>query len=281
MNLFVRIFFTFFTLTLWADTGMRIQVKDMDHGSIPQDEILVFLSNGKVAKIFSVETKILEGLEEARRTDQWLEITLNEKRHITRLRSAHAPSEFTLDYQHLKDLENYTPSVINSQEEALSIFKTARSNHKDSQCYNRAHVWAYEWRLKQKLFTSKMWLFFTRKYIRKYNFEWWFHISPYFLVEEEGRIWERIADVKYARGPIKLKQWTDIFLRNDADCPLVNNYSEWANYPETGWCYVMKTSMYYYRPLDMEVLEKDGVERNVWDPNEVQQAFKEAFDVEV
>lgn len=280
MGLFVGILFSFFSLALCANTSIRALVSDIDRSLVPGEMTLIYLSDGRVARVLPNQEELISELYGARNERQWLDVTLDNERNVVSFTRAKAPPKRP-DGTTLKTQENFTPSVISSPEEAQAIFLSARTNHKDSQCYNRAHVWAYDWRIKNRLFTSKVWLFFTRKYIRKYNFDWWFHVSPYFLIQEDGRIKEWIADVKYAKSPIKLKQWTDIFLRNDADCPVVENYSEWANYPETGWCYTMKSSMYYYRPLDLEILEKEGVERNIWDPFEVRAAYKEAFDIDV
>ena len=83
--------------------------------------------------------------------------------------------------------------------------------------------------------------------------------------------------MKYARGPLKLKQWTDIFMRDNADCPVVQKYSDHANYPESGSCFVMKSSMYYYQPVDLEEEELSGTVRNRWVPAEVSHAYQEAF----
>jgi hypothetical protein len=124
-----------------------------------------------------------------------------------------------------------------------------------------------------------MWVFFTRKYIREFSFDWWFHVSPYVHVVENGKVRERIMDVKYSRGPVKLKQWTDIFLRNDAPCPLVEKYTDHANYPEFGSCFVMKSSMYYYQPADLEWKEAFGLEKQAYLPSEIVAAYLEAFNI--
>src|SRR5690606_5817297 len=131
----------------------------------------------------------------------------------------------------------------------------------------------------RNLYSSKAWLFFTKKYIRKYKFEWWFHVAPMVHVVIDGEVKERVMDIKYARGPIKLKTWTDIFMRDRSDCPVVQKYSDHANYPESGTCFTMKSSMYYYQPIDLEKLERHQIEKNSWNAAEVQQAFMDALDV--
>jgi hypothetical protein len=264
----------------WSFTTITTQVFKLDQGRKIDEETLIYLASGLIAKLDFADKENLEYFQQAYANKAWLNIKLDHHRRVIAIAAAPATFEQPkLDT--MKGLVDYRPTLINSPDTAQRIFKQARYNPKESQCHNRAHVWAYEWRANHNLFTSKAWIFFTRKYIRKYDFEWWFHVSPYFHILDGGKVWERVADVKFARTPIKLKQWTDIFMRNNAHCPVVSKYSEQAKHPESGWCFIIKSSMYYYRPLDLERLEKDGTQRNVWHPLEVRQAYKEAFDIEL
>jgi hypothetical protein len=170
------------------------------------------------------------------------------------------------------------PSILAGLEEAQKIFQEASYKKKESQCYNRAHVWSYEWFKHHEIYSQKTWLFFTRKYIRKFKFDWWFHVAPSVVVNENEIPRHRIMDVKYSKGPIESKRWTDIFMRNKASCPLIKTYSEYANYPESGWCFLMRTSMFYYQPFDMEMLETWGTKRINWYGPELRQAFDDALE---
>ncbi|HXH76239.1 MAG TPA: protein-glutamine glutaminase family protein [Bacteriovoracaceae bacterium] len=281
MRLFVGVLILMCSLPLWANTTLTTQVYDLDMGAQMDEETLVFLSGGQVARINLQDREMLDQLHEAKENKTWLQLTYNENNEVISASEIASPIEAHRP-SGMKSLMSFTPSVIDSPEAALLIFKAARINPKDSQCFNRAQIWTYEWRANNNLFTSKIWLFFTRKYIRKFAFKWWFHVAPYLHVMEAGQVYERVADLKYGKkGPMKVQQWTNIFLSNDSECPVVTSYSEQANYPETGWCYVMKSSMYYYQPIDLEVLDKDGKERNHWNPSEVRQAYKEAYDIDV
>jgi len=175
---------------------------------------------------------------------------------------------------------SYSPSILKNIDEAKALFSEARSGHDEkSQCYNRAHVWTYEWRIKKNIFSSKTWLFFTPKFIRKYKFDWWFHVAPMLHVITNDEVKERIMDMKYAKGPLKLKDWTDIFMRDRADCPVVDKYTEYSNYPESGSCFVIKSSMYYYWPLDLEQEELNGVTKESWIESEVTNAYLDGFNI--
>jgi hypothetical protein len=266
---------------LRAEVMHRSKVIYLDAEKNSQEIPMAFLASGKVVKLSYLSKPMQKKIAKAQRENRLLEFRLSHEREVI---SFEEISTEKILYSDVKAKQNkmtppFVPSVIGSPMEARAIFQDAKKNTLDSQCFNRAHVWAYEWRLKYHLFTSKAWLFFSRKYIRKFDFEWWFHVAPYFHVIEAGRVVERIADVKYAKGPINFKAWTDIFVRNKADCSVVDTYSEQANYPESRWCSIMKSSMYYYQPIDLELLELDGIERTHWSENELKMAYQEAFEI--
>jgi len=171
----------------------------------------------------------------------------------------------------------YYKTVLPSIQDVEDLFQNGRRDYlEDSQCYQRAHIWAYEWR-KKNIYSSKTWIFFTRRYIRKFNFEWWFHVAPSVHVSTHNGIKERILDLKYASAPLKLKNWTDIFIRDGSDCPIVENYTDQADYPESSSCFVMKSSMYYYQPFELELEEINGIEKSTWIREEVTQSYLQAF----
>jgi hypothetical protein len=258
-------------INAWANVTYDVRISDLDHGQ----ETLVFLSNGIVAKLQNRPQLLLE-LEKLKNSQQLARVKLDNKRRLLKLTFLSA-SPLQVD-SHFKNWHAFRPSVIPSLDVAKTIFKTARYVSKESQCYNRAHIWAFEWFLKHGLSSEKTFLFFTRKYIRKYNFEWWFHVAPSVQVIDGPNVEDRIMDVKYAlNGPMRLKSWTDVFMRNDAACPIITKYSEYANYPESDWCYVMKVPMYYYQPIDLENLEDSGAEKEIWMEAEVSAAYLEAF----
>lgn len=279
MRLLLGIVLALLSPTLFAAT-MLTRVADIRPSHSPHEETLVFLSTGTVAKVSPGERALIEELELSRRRGKWLTMELDQDRFIRSALVTEVAEDENPKQLHVTG--EYFPSIIPSPEESARLFLDGRLKHKESQCYNRAHIWSYEWRVKEQVFSSKIWIFFTAKYIRKYNFEWWFHVAPLFhVLLDDGKVHERVADVKYVRAPVKVKTWTDTFLRNDPECPVVERYSDYADYQESSWCYVMKSPMYYYQPLDLEQLEKDGTERLLWNPAEIRQAYKEAFDIEL
>ena len=264
---------------LMANTQLSTQIHDIDMGAQGNEEPLIFLTSGDVVRFKHFDKNVMLQLRDGIKKKTWFLITLNEKREILKLEEIAPPLPASTEKMlHFLDAP-YRPSYLKSLDQARAMFFEARTNQKESQCFNRAHVWAYDWRIKHQLYSSKVWLFFTRKYIRKFKFQWWFHVSPMVHVNINGEMKERIMDVKYARGPIKLKTWTDIFMRDYADCPVVEKYTDHANYPESGTCFVMKSSMYYYQPVDLEQRDLTGIEKSHWMEPEVKQAFLEAMDI--
>jgi hypothetical protein len=271
-----------FSFSLFADSEVSTQVNDIDMGLVNEDP-LIFLSSGQVVTYPAGDKAFYAKLREGIKNKVWFHLTINDSREITALKEIAAPLprfDEIISYTS-EELTPYTPSILKDLDQARSFFYDARATHKESQCFNRAHVWTYEWRTKRNLYASKVWLFFTRKFIRKYKFEWWFHVAPMVNVVVDGSVKERVMDIKYAKGPLKLKQWTDIFMRDNADCPVVQKYSDHANYPESGSCFVMKSSMYYYQPIDLEELDVTGKTKSRWLEPEVKNAFLEAFDEKI
>lgn len=267
---------------LWADTQVSTQIHDIDMGSA-NEEPLIFLTTGQVVTLEKLDKSRLDSLKEGMKKKSWFKISLNQNKQITHIELIEAPySSSPLLSKSLYGTQKFTPSILKDLDQARSFFNEARSNARQvSECYNRAHVWTYEWRINHHLYSSKVWLFFTRRFIRKYKFDWWFHVAPMVHVIVNGEVKERILDIKYAKGPTRLKIWTDIFLRDRADCPVVKKYSDQANHPESGSCFVMKSSMYYYQPVDLEQLELTGVEKNLWSEAEVKNAYLDAFEIEL
>lgn len=267
------------SLPALAASEMTSQVYDVDYGSSPEDVVLIFLTNGKVAKVDPENKPLLEKVSTIKTKKNWLTITIDKHRYIKKL--GPAPSPLPTPH-YLPEEKNFTstyvPTTIPSMEVAKKYFKEARYNPKDSQCFNRAHVWSYEWWKKHSLKSNKMIIFFSRTYIRRYNFEWWWHIAPLVHVMDEGKVVERMMDVKYTRGPIEIRRWTNIFMRNDANCQVITKYSDYADNPYQGECYLHRGNMYTYQAADLQMLEAWNYTKDKFIMDEVRGAYLEAFD---
>lgn len=268
---------------LLASTELTTQIHDIDYGNHVGDEVLVLLKSGHVAKLGNVNAKILTQFKKSRPSHQWFTFTLNQKREITKVVEVDQPEQVVAPdesmYTPMNEKAEYVPTTIDSMATAKQLFREGRHSPKDSQCFNRALVWTYEWWRKHSLRSQKILIFFTRNYIRRYDFEWWFHIAPYVHVMENGAVVERVMDVKYTRGPIPFRKWTDIFMKQDTECPVITKYSEYADYPYTGECYIMRTHMYTYQPADLQMYDAWNYKKESFVMQEVQGAYLEAFNI--
>lgn len=282
--IFFIIFSIIFKAKVYAETEIKTQIHDIDIG-FGNEVALIYLSTGQVVKFPTADKLQIEKLKAAVNNEKWFSLTINNKREIIKLEEIFGffkHKKKTFDKSILPDEQIYRPSILKDLETAKKLFSAARTDHKrESQCYNRAHVWTYDWRIKNNLYSSKAWVFFTKKYIRKYEFEWWFHVAPMVHVVIDDKVKERVMDIKYSSksGPIGLNQWTRIFMRDNADCPVVEKYTDHANFPESGSCFLMKSSMYYYQPVDLEEKQILGMAKSRWLEAEVKNAFLEAFDI--
>lgn len=258
------LFILLFPFALYA---FESPVVDIDFGNGSED-IIVFHRSGKITRVSPRDNLRIEELQKIRSALP-LKINLEEMKSFHSLMGVSAIET------------DYVPSVLNSFDEVRALFFEMRpSPVLHSECWQRAHVWAYEWRVKHNLFTSKAWIFFTRRYIRENpDLTWWFHVAPLVHVKIDGVIKERVLDRKYTNGPLSLKKWTDTFIRSRENCRLVDTYSDHANYQDSAACFLQKSSMYYVQPIDLELLEKFDTIRDSWVEAELVKAYAEAFEL--
>ncbi|HXH30637.1 MAG TPA: protein-glutamine glutaminase family protein [Bacteriovoracaceae bacterium] len=270
----------------FATSNMTSKIHEIDFGRKAGDQTLVLFTNGKFAKLPPMEKTLLEQLKEAKENNDNVEVTLDQNRFIT---AAYASADLTalgsqaFPSSNKKSLDQvYAPSTIPDLQTAQEYFDEARENPKDSQCFNRAMVWSYEWWKKHSLRSNKLLVFFSRQYMRKHpDFEWWFHIAPAVHVLHDGKVVERVMDVKYNHGPRTHPEWTATFMRGDLKhvaCPYITKFSQYADYPYTGNCYLMRTSMYTWQPADLQMNEAWGFSKSDFNLDDVRAAYLEAFD---
>ncbi len=264
-----------------AGPEITTQIHDIDYGHSDQEEVLVFLASGQVAKLRGTHPILNPQFMNSHRRNDWYRIRMDDHRLITRIVPTAAPLKNPTSQTLSQAPMSYLPTTVESIDLAERYLKEARYNPKESQCFNRAMIWTYEWWRKHSLRSNKLLIYFTRNYIRRYNFEWWFHIAPYVHVMDNGKVVERVLDVKYTRDPKKFQDWANIFLRNDASCPVITKFSEYADNPYTGECYFQRTNMYTYQPADLQMNEAWGYEKTNWNMTEVRQAYLEAFDEQI
>lgn len=267
-----------------AKTTLRTQIYDIDYGK-EDEETLLLLTSGDVAKLKPNEHLMFwqKKINNEPSSTQWFDITMDENRYVTKMQAAEAPlptiEEKTARLNKLLQ-STYVPTTVESMSKAQAYHRQGRRTYDGAtQCFNRGMIWSYEWWKNNSVKSMKYWIFFTRTYIRKYNFEWWFHIAPYLHVMHEGKVVERAMDLKYTSSPVELRRWSNIFMRNKAECKIITKYSDFADYPYTGYCYIMRSNMYVYQPADLEMNEAWGYTKDSFLMDEIRGAYLEAFGI--
>lgn len=175
---------------------------------------------------------------------------------------------------------SYEPTVLPSMEAATKLLKTQRKPNMiqwNIQCYNMAHVRAYEAWKYHGVNSQKIFLFFTKSYIRKYRFKWWFHVTPMVLVNNNGKADQMVLDREWSKVPLPVKSWTDKFIKSKKACPVISKYSAYEQNQETNDCYVYPISMYYWQPVHLIELEETRQERATFNMSEVNTAYRRDF----
>ena len=161
-------------------------------------------------------------------------------------------------------------SEYQSEADLFRTFSRQNTNiNHEAQCFDKAHYWSHEW-ARQNLSSGKLFLFFTESYIRRYNYKWWFHVAPTFQVNP-GQV--RVMDPIFARSPLAIQDWTNLFVQSKAKCPSINHYNEYYHNQQTRDCYVRHTSKFYYHPSTIQNRDLTGRPVTRWNQAEVGTAY--------
>lgn len=254
------------------------QIFAIDYAQSLDEDHLVLLSNGLVVKIPQEDSSHLPQIHKLAKSSGTYRLSLDSNRYVKKFETVEfqvKPAPAKIKFQQPSP---YIPTTIESLAVARRYFREARYHPKESQCFNRAMVWTFEWWREHSLKSNKILIYFTRNYIRRYDFEWWFHIAPYVHVMDNDKVVERVMDRKYTSGPLDFQNWTNIFMRNNPECPVITQFSEYADYPYSGDCFIQRTNMYTYQPADLQMNEAWGFTKENFEIKEVTQAYLEAFD---
>lgn len=172
-----------------------------------------------------------------------------------------------------KKLFSYSPTILSDLNEVQTVYDRMRTNFRESaQCFNMAHVWAYEEYKRSRLRSMKMFLFFTRKYIRKYRFHWWFHVSPMVYVNDNLKVQPIILDRRYTLSPFDVKTWTDHFIVSQKNCKQVAKFYDYYNHQESEDCYLIVRNMFYWQPRSIRLGDQARGEVSAFRSEEVRAA---------
>lgn len=197
--------------------------------------------------------------------------------------------------QTLKTLGKYQATVIESESKALSLYNSLPTApfKSSSGCFQRAHNWSFQLsRWPNQINSMKVFLFFTERYKREFDYEWMYHVAPLIPVKmANGSVEEMVFDPtfvnapswatgeernNYDNKPVSIDTWKKYFIFPDVECPVVENFNDYFNYQERYYCYIMKTPMFTYIPAN---LEEETEVRTGWREGDMDQ-MKKAFKLE-
>jgi hypothetical protein len=249
------------------------RVESIDLGGADQ-ETLILLESGEV--IFTRDRELVSD-KSLKGSKVRIEFDKNHNlRSISSLPDEEGPEEFEAPLA-----RHEAPTVLENYDAAYNIFRGMNTSwYNKSECTDRAQVWTYEEWKKRGLISQKIFMFFTRTYIRRYRYHWWFHVTPTVLVKtgqtETGEpiVEEKMMDRRYSRGPLSRKTWSDIFIRSKKACPVTTyrHYRENKYGPEH--CFHVKSAMYYRLPLHVRALEDQGRVKTRFSTGEVNFSYR-------
>lgn len=172
----------------------------------------------------------------------------------------------------------FTPTIVNGIEEAHKIFERSNPNYKRiSECSDRAHIWAFDELKYSGTKSMKAFVFFTASYINSVRFKWWFHVAPMYRVKSDEMMTDMVMDFRYSDKPLKLKEWTDLFVFTKRPCKVTTKFSEYDVNPQTENCYLIFESMHYKIPGEIHRKELEGKFKNKTSESELRASFQYAF----
>lgn len=268
----------FVVLSIGAAKADRFQGK-VDSIEIGNDEQphIIKLDNARVVFLDGEEKNELPVFQASLEEEDLLEVVVDKTNSFESAQTV-SPDEVPESSEFSESRMSYDPTVIPDNSTAMTIFRRMRRDYQnDSQCYNRAHIWAYEEFKTSGLNSMKLFLFFTNRYIRNYRYKWWFHVSPMNLVGSNDTSSERVFDRRYTSGTRTLKNWTDNFIASRRTCPKVEKYNDYRYNQESEDCYLIPVSMYFWQPRDILSRDQTGYIKTQFFQSEVNHAYWEAF----
>ena len=171
---------------------------------------------------------------------------------------------------------DYHPTVLESYLVVQKVMQQMRGDFLgDSQSFNLSHIWAFEAFKKERIKSQKAFLFLSDDYIRRTHNKFWFHVSPLFqYLNKEQKVQEIILDKTLSSAPLTVGEWVSQLMAQKIYCPQKPTYQEAKSARD---CAVVKTSMYYWQPKDLEALEQERLFRVNFFDFELQTAFGASF----
>lgn len=255
-------------------------IHSIDMGQLKKEAHLIRFDNGRVGFLRNEKSKVLIALKKALDENQPLRVELDQQNDLIDFKINRS---FLLN-EDINELpfsrEPYRPAVLKDMNSAIRMFNKMRKKYTvNGECFNRAHIWTYEEFKQSKTNMMKVFMFFTEKYIRKYKFKWWFHVTPMIYVKDFKS--PRALDRRYNGGPRQLKTWSDTFVKTKRSCKTVTKFDDfWLN-QKIEDCFHIHSSMYYVMPRDLEKRDITGIEKEAFIEKEIRKAYSNGFGIKL
>ena len=249
-----------------------------------QTETMLFLNNGEIVEIENTNTELIDLAREAHTNQYGIEISKISHNLETpdlvssiKLIPRYPQAANTQKDRRIQDpLYSANLSQFSTYDQAQSLMDTFNgSTDDDSQCYNRAHMWTYEAAVVHGENLGKLWIFFTRRYIREYRYKWWFHVSPYAEVNDGNERY--VLDRGFTMVPYNVTNWKNLFMKNQANCPVVERYSDYEDNQRSQYCYLIYSSQFYWQPQHLERLENRNQIQNRYNESDLRITYRDAL----
>lgn len=277
MKYLLLIFIMMLSTSVFSET-FTSTVHSVERGNINEPHLIRF-DNGRVIFVSNKDDKVLAAIETSAKSVSVINVKTNSQNYLITAESAVNNEPYDDDpTSWSSNPESYEPTILKNINGAIRIFNKMRNKWtKGGECYSRAHVWAYESYRDSGLNSMKIFMFFTERYIRKYKFKWWFHVTPMAYVASTNS--PRTLDRRYTGGPRQTKTWSNVFVKSQKTCKKVDKFDDfWLNQKSQD-CYHIHVSMYYRIPRDIERRDLTGQEKVEFSERELKRAYGDGFNM--
>lgn len=110
----------------------------------------------------------------------------------------------------ISPLDGYKHTDLTSMDEAMRVWDSMKyhSLQRSSECFNRAHTWAYDMYKDFGIYSRKILIHFSYKYNKELSSKWGYHIAPLLSINGIDYVFDR----KYMDRPVTVQEWQEYFV---------------------------------------------------------------------
>jgi hypothetical protein len=85
-----------------------------------------------------------------------------------------------------------------------------------------------------------------------------------------------VLDWSFTESALRMKDWTDEFVKSKHECLIANSYSEYEslNHSTSRHCILRKVPMYVHAPADIEAVDSRGESRTYFRNSDIEHAYR-------